>query len=94
MYSCLPQRALSFFITSSINDLADYVYQNDIRANLFDILEADYNIRVTAQETKHFVISRNHNLADASAACIKLYIAHLSQLFAVPYVYNILTFQF
>ena len=70
------------------------VNQNDVRSYLADVLKRDHNIRLTVQKAQNPVIARNHDLTDTSTAWIKFQIAHLSQLLAILYVNDILTFQF
>lgn len=69
------------------------VNQNDVRPYLADILKRDHNIRFTVQKAQNPVIARNHDLTNASAAWVKFQVAHLSQLLAILYVDDILTFQ-
>lgn len=83
---------VSYLIVNLTYSTAD-VNQNDVRPYLADILKRDYNIRFTVQKAQNPVIARNHDLTDASAARVKFQIAHLSQLLAILYVDDILTFQ-
>ena len=69
------------------------VNQNDIRSDLLDILVGNHNIGFTIEKIQYLVAPRNHDLTDTAAALIKLQITYLPQLFAVPDIDYILTFQ-
>lgn len=70
------------------------VNQNDIRTNLFDILIGNHDIRLTVEKIQHLITPRNHDLTDTAAALVKLQVAHLPKLLAIPDIDHILTLQF
>lgn len=85
---------IACIFTFKISHSVVNVNQNDIRPDLADIFERNHDIRLAIQEIKHLVAPGNHNLADTSAAGVKLQITHPSQFPAILDVDDILTFQF
>lgn len=69
------------------------VNQNNVGANLSNVLPTNRNFRVTSQEVKQLTASRHHDLTDAPLALVKFQIANSSQLSTIPDIDYILILQ-
>lgn len=69
------------------------VNQNNVGANLPNVLPTNRNLRITSQEVKQLAASWHHDLTDAPFTLIKLQIANSSQLPAIPDIDHVLILQ-
>lgn len=68
------------------------VNQNDVRADLTDILKRYHNIRFAVQKTQYLIVPRNHDLTDTSAALVEFQITHPPQFLTIFDIDHILAF--
>ena len=80
--------------SDSTPDSTSNVNQNDVRADLADILVRNDDIRLTIQKIQNSVLTRDHDLADTAAALIKLQVADSPQLPTVLDIDHVLALQF
>lgn len=63
--------------------LQAYIHDYNVRSDLFDILIADYIVRLIAEQSTPFIVSRNNQLENLPRALVEFKIAHLTQPLAV-----------
>lgn len=68
------------------------VNENNIRANLPDVLVGYHNIGITVQKAQKTIAPRHHDLTYTSRTLIKFQITHPSQFLTILDIDDVLTF--
>lgn len=69
------------------------VNQNNVRADLPNVLPTNGYLGITSQKIKQLTAPRHHDLANATLTLIKLQITNPSELSAIPDIDDVLILQ-